>query len=328
MYDIHHIIGDGTSMGILITDFFLLYDKKEIMPLKTQYKDFTSWQNRMIETGEIQKQEEYWLNIYRESPPKFDFPTDYPRPGILTFAGDRYVFILEEGDSAAIKSLAAENGATLFMVLLAAFYVLLYKYSGQNDIVVGTGIMGRPHVDLMKNIGMFVNSLAIRNYPTGEKTCRQFLAEVKDSCVQAFANQDVQFEELVDHLNLERDPSRNPLFDVLLVVQNFEQEKLEDFRQGLLDNIPVTPYAHENKTSKFDLNLSVWERENDILFNLEYATALFKSSTIREIAANYLDIIRQVIYRRDIRLEEVTIAADLLEVKSTLSAVDKSEFNF
>jgi len=328
MYDIHHIIGDGTSMGILITDFLMLYDQEEIMPLKTQYKDFTSWQNRMIETGEIQKQEEYWLNIYRESPKKFDFPTDYPRPGSLSFEGDRYVFILEQGDSVAVKSLAAENGATLFMVLLAAFYVLLYKYSGQNDIVVGTGIMGRPHVDLMKNIGMFVNSLAIRNYPTGEKTCRQFLAEVKDSCVQAFANQDVQFEELVDHLNLERDPSRNPLFDILLVVQNFEQAKLEDFRQGLLDDIRVTPYAHENKTSKFDLNLSAWERDNDILFNLEYATALFKSSTIREIAANYLEIIRQVIYRRDIHLEEVTIAADLLEVKSTLSTVDKSEFIF
>jgi tyrocidine synthetase-3 len=328
LYDLHHIIGDGTSLGILIDDFLRLYTGKELSPLKVQYKDFTVWQSRVIESGEMKKQEEYWLTIFKVPPPKLDFPTDYPRPGSLSFAGNRYVFELEETDAAAVKALAVENGATLFMVSMAVFYVLLYKYCGQRDIIVGTGIMGRPHVDLMHNIGMFVNSLAIRNYPCGEKTFAEFLAEVKESCIQAFAHQDVQFEELVDRLNLERDPSRNPLFDVLLVVQNFEQAKLEQVHQSLLDNVRVTPYAQENKTCKFDLNLSVWERDKEILFHLEYATALFKPSTIREIAANYLEIIKQVIQRREIPLEEVAIANGLQEVNANLSPLDKSEFNF
>jgi tyrocidine synthetase-3 len=328
LYDIHHIIGDGTSMGILIADFVKLYDEQELPPLKVQYKDFACWQNHLLETGRFKEQEEYWLHIYAGEIPRLNFPTDFPRPEALDFAGNRYRFILNKEEARAIKSLGLEHGATLFMVLLAAFNVLLYKYTGQSDIIVGTGIMGRPHPDLQRCIGMFVNSLALRNRPRGEKTYLQFLREVKENCIEAFANQDIQFEELVDKLNIQRDPSRNPLFDVLLVVQNFEQAKPANIRASQLKDVKFAPYEHENRTAKFDLNLSVWEKGDKILFSLEYAAALFKPSTAREIANNLMGILRLVINEKEISLKDIDISNELLEVTSTISQTDRGEFNF
>ena len=323
LYDLHHIIGDGTSMGILIDDFVTFYDGKELPSITVQYKDFTAWQNHMIETQEIAKQEEYWLSVFQKEIPKLNFPTDYPRPENLTFKGDWYLFKLVGEEAGAIHSFAVENKATLFMILLAAFNALLYKYSGQNDIIVGTGIMGRPHTDLQHSIGMFVNSLAIRNYPSGEMTFLQFLSEVRENCICAFANQDVQFEELVDKLKLQRDNSRNPLFDVLLIVQNFEQAKFVD-----VINVKFSPYHHENKTSKFDLNLAVWEIGSDIHFRMEYSTALFKPETIIEIMANYIGILKQVVKKRDILIDNLSVSNDLVEAKLNISQKDKSQFTF
>jgi gramicidin S synthase 2/tyrocidine synthetase-3 len=328
MYDLHHIIGDGTSMGILIDDFAAFYNDRQLPPLHVQYKDFTAWQNQMIASGEFKKQEEYWLKVFENEIPKLNFPTDYPRPENLSFNGDRYSFKLIGEESESIYLMAVENKATLFMVMLAAFNALLYKYSGQKDIIVGTGIMGRHHDDLQRSIGMFVNSLAIRNYPAGEKTFRLFLSEVRENCIGAFANQDIQFEELVDKLKLQRDNSRNPLFDVLLVVQNFEQAKLVDFRESELADLKISPYYHENKTAKFDLNLAVFESGKDIYFRLEYCADLFRPETITEIAVNYLGVLKQIIKKWDILLDDLVIANDLLEVKPGISQLDKSEFTF
>ncbi|HLP60992.1 MAG TPA: condensation domain-containing protein, partial [Candidatus Deferrimicrobium sp.] len=328
MYDLHHIIGDGTSMGILIDDFAAFYNDRELPLLHVQYKDFTAWQNKMIASGEFKKQEEYWLKVLENEIPKLNFPTDYPRPENLSFNGDRYSFKLIAEESESIYLMAVENKATLFMVMLAAFNALLYKYSGQKDIIVGTGIMGRHHDDLQRSIGMFVNSLAIRNYPAGEKTFRRFLSEVRENCIGAFANQDIQFEELVDKLKLQRDNSRNPLFDVLLVVQNFEQAKLVDFRESELADLKISSYYHENKTAKFDLNLAVFESGKDIYFRLEYGADLFRPETITEIADNYLGILKQIIKKWDILLDDLIIANDLLEVKAGISQIDKSEFTF
>ena len=331
MYDLHHIIGDGTSMGILIDDFAAFYDGRKLPSLHVQYKDFTDWQNHMIAAGEFQKQEEYWLKVFEKEIPLLNFPTDYPRPENLSFKGDRYSFKLEGEDAESIYAMAVENKATLFMVMLAAFNALLYKYSGQDDIIVGTGIMGRHHADLLRSIGMFVNSLAIRNYPAGEKTFRRFLSEVRENCIGAFANQDIQFEELVDKLKLQRDNSRNPLFDVLLVVQNFQQAQLADSHESELVDLKISSYAHENKTAKFDLNLAVFESgesEKEIHFRLEYAADLFKPETITEIADNYLGILKQIIKKWDILLDDLMISNDLLEVKPGISSIDKSEFTF
>jgi iturin family lipopeptide synthetase A len=324
-FDMHHIISDGTSMGVLFDDLTKLYHSGSLaglVPLKIQYKDFSQWQNRLFETREIKEQEEYWLNLYADTGniPLLKLPTDYPRPEILGFAGDIYEFTLDPRDTSAFLRLTAACDVTLYMNLMAAFNVLLHKYSGQTDIIVGTGIMGRRHHDLDKIIGMFVNSLAMRNYPKADKTYLEFLAEVKENSIKAFENQDLQFEELVDKLGIERNPSRNPLFDVVFVVQNFQEPEI---KTGGTTFSPCKEY--ENKVSKFDMTLYAHEVSDHILFYLEYSTRLFKRSTIEKFAQRYIDIIEQVIEDKKIKFKDINISPDLVAVKPK---VTKSDFVF
>ena len=333
LFDIHHIVGDGTSTTILTNEFVRLYSGEELTPIRIQYKDFALWQNHLFETGEIKKQEKYWLDLYGYSEtdtgkaeiPLLNLPTDYPRPATFQFKGETYSFVLESGDTLIFKELCTETGTTLFMNLLAAFNVLLYKYSGQDDIIVGSGIMGRPHADLLDIIGMFVNSLPIRSRPVGEKTYLEFLQEVKENTIKAFENQDVQFEYLVDLLKVERNPSRNPLFDVLFVVQNFEKPKGK-----MKEGISFLPFGSKNTITKFDLTLFAFENERDnlIYFALEYATSLFKHSTAVEIAEHYIEIIRQVIENREMKLKEIKISHEVLIPESAEFLDIHKEFGF
>ncbi|HLP58355.1 MAG TPA: amino acid adenylation domain-containing protein [Candidatus Deferrimicrobium sp.] len=300
LYDFHHIISDGTSIGILTDDFQALYDGRELPPLKHQYKDFSAWQNNLFETGKIEKQAHYWLECFSGQIPVLNLPTDYPRPGSLNFEGKTIGARLEEETASALKRFCLESGTTLYMNLLAVLNVLLYKYTHQSDIVVGAAVMGRPHSDLRRLIGMFVNSLAMRNFPDGEKQYAVFLEEVKETCLNAFENQDVQFEWLVDRLKIKRDPSRNPLFDILLVVQNYEQATtFEGQGQYIPGELKFSAYPVENTTSKFDFNFSIWENGNTITFSLEYASKMYASSTARKILSNYLNILEQLIKNQD-----------------------------
>ena len=287
LFDLHHIICDGTSTAVLFKEFTRLYEGDRLPPLRLQYKDFTLWQNRMFLSGRIEEQEAYWLELFAGEIPTLNLPGDYPRPPIFDYEGDVVKFRLERDDTAAFRALTMESGATLYMNLMTAFNVLLYRYTGQDDIIVGSGIAGRQHPELHPIIGMFVNSLVLRNHPKDEKDYRGFLREVRDTCLEAFENQDLQFEELVERLNPERDPSRNPIFDALFVVQNFEQPRVE------LSRATFTPYEYEHNTSKFDLTLFAWEGEDEIYFDIEYYTRLFKHETIERMARHFVNILRQ-----------------------------------
>ncbi|UCH97968.1 MAG: amino acid adenylation domain-containing protein, partial [Candidatus Aminicenantes bacterium] len=204
--------------------------------------------------------------------------------------GDHYGFYFEASRALRLRQSCAGSDNTVFMHLLAAFNVLLHKYTGQDDIIVGSGILGRRHADMDHIIGLFVNTLALRNYPAPDKTFLEFLKEVKHTCINAFENQDLQLEELVRLLQLNRDASRHPLFDVCLVNQNFEQSKKE------IKGIKVEPYKEfENKTSKFDLTLFVHEGDNEIYFELEYYTGIFKRETITKLANHFLTLLERVI---------------------------------
>ncbi|UCH93517.1 MAG: non-ribosomal peptide synthetase, partial [Candidatus Aminicenantes bacterium] len=314
LFDTHHIISDGTSMTILTQEFIQLFSGSQLLPLKIQYKDFSIWQNNLFKSGEIKKQEEYWMNLYGDTDniPILNLPTDYPRQDIFNFEGAAYHFQLEPEDSSAFKELAKENGATLYMNLLAAFNVLLHKYTRQDDIIVGTGIAGRPHDDLKNIFGMFVNTLAIRNYPEGEKTYLEFLKEVKDNCVKAFENQDMQFEELVTRINLDRTAVKNPIFSVELNVHNYERPVPARPAVEKAGHSQVTHYGYENTTSKFDMILFATEVGEKISFMLEYSTALFKAETIEKMARRYIQIIKQVKENKTIKIKEIKISHDLL----------------
>ncbi|MCX6581966.1 MAG: amino acid adenylation domain-containing protein [Candidatus Aminicenantes bacterium] len=297
VFDMHHIIGDGSSMGIFFEEFSRLYnsgdpeiDVGQLSLQATRHRDFAQWQNRLLEGGKIKEQEDYWLNLYPDAAdiPRLELPVDFPRPGRFSFEGDHYRFSLTPEETRRFRQMIHRRGVTPYMGLLAAFIVLLYKYTGQNDMVVGTGIMGRRHAALENMIGMFVNTLAIRHFPLGEMAYDEFLGQVKDSSLKAFENQDVQFEALVERLNLARDPARNPLCDVLFVLQNFQPGELT------LENVQLTPYPLERKNSKFDVTLFAREKGESIHFTLEYRTALFKRETMERLAGHFVHALRQV----------------------------------
>lgn len=301
VYDMHHIIADGTSLGILVKEFVQLYSGQTLQDLKIQYKDFSSWQNNFLQSEDVKKQEEYWKNEFSGEIPVLNLATDYKRPAIQSFEGDRIYFEIEEELSDKLKKIACNAEATLYMVMLAAYNILLTRYSGQEEIVVGSPIAGRPHADLENIIGMFVNTLAIKNYPKGSKMFSEFLNEVKEKCLKAYENQDFQFEELVDRLDIKRDLSRNPLFDTMFVMQNIDIGKMET------DKLNFEPMEVQNSIAKFDLTFSAAENSSTISMSLEYCTKIFKRETAEKMAEHYLNILRQVTDTPDVKLSEIDI---------------------
>ncbi|MDQ1351194.1 MAG: tyrocidine synthetase, partial [Acidobacteriota bacterium] len=309
MLDVHHIVADGTSQTILKEDFMAAYNDKELKPLHIQYKDFSQWQNQLFADGLIKKQEDYWLQMYMGDIIRLNLHSDYKRPGVFTFEGDHRTFKLESDYALKFKTLGARYGATLYMNMLAALNVLFYKYTGQTDIIIGSGIAGRQHADIQNVVGMFVNTLAMRNYPNAEKHYDEFLQEVIGCSIKAFENQDVQFEELVEKLNLERDSSRNPLFDISMLVQNFRQAKGRLSLKILNENYQGNLY--KNKTTKFDLTFFITESEDDeIYITLEYYTAIFKKETIKRIMEHFKNVIQVVINNSSMALKDIDIISE------------------
>ncbi|WP_327195507.1 non-ribosomal peptide synthetase, partial [Paenibacillus alvei] len=289
LFDMHHIISDGTSMNILVQELTKLYAGEELAPLRLQYKDYALWQQGYRQSAAYRKMESYWLSQFAGELPVLSLPTDAPRPVVRSFEGDRVEFELDSMLAEAVRGLARENGATVYMVLLAAYSALLGRLSGQEEVIVGTSIAGRSHADLQGMLGMFVNTLALRMNPSGEKSFSAYLQEVKQTALGALEHGDYPFEELVEQVVKQRDMSRNPLFDAMLVLQNTEQAELE------LAGLEWTPYPIESGAAKFDLTLSVSEHEQGMRCTLEYASKLFERTTIERWAGHFTELLRQAI---------------------------------
>ncbi|MGG3032013.1 surfactin non-ribosomal peptide synthetase SrfAA, partial [Bacillus stercoris] len=274
LFDMHHIISDGASVGVLIEELSKLYDGEDLEPLRIQYKDYAVWQQQFIQSELYKKQEEHWLKELDGELPVLTLPTDYSRPAVQTFEGDRIAFSLEAGKADALRRLAKETDSTLYMVLLASYSAFLSKLSGQDDIIVGSPVAGRSQADVSRVIGMFVNTLALRTYPKGEKTFADYLNEVKETALSAFDAQDYPLEDLIGNVQVQRDTSRNPLFDAVFSMQNANIKDLT------MKGIQLEPHPFERKTAKFDLTLTADETDGGLTFVLEYNTALFKQETI------------------------------------------------
>ncbi|MFC2145725.1 amino acid adenylation domain-containing protein [Acidobacteriota bacterium] len=298
MVDMHHIICDGVSHNLMIKDCTAAYEDKEPAGLNIQSKDYSQWQNREAVKQRMALQEEYWIKRFEGEVPVLYLPTDYPRPLEQSFEGKTAYFEISAEEIRRIKRLASTGGATLYMKLLAIFYIWLFKLTGQEDIVVGTPVAGRRHWDMENIIGMFVNTLPMRNSPTTNKTFEQLLKEVKENTINDFENQDYPFEELVDKVNVNRDLSRNPIFDVVFVLQNLEPQRRH----------PVFKYYNfERGVSKFDLTLDVYETKENLFFKFEYCTKLFKQETIKRFG-NYLKkIVAAIIENPGIPLGNIEI---------------------
>jgi phthiocerol/phenolphthiocerol synthesis type-I polyketide synthase E len=316
LFDIHHIICDASAYAVLIKELVRLYNGEELPPLRVQYRDFSQWQNQLPGSGRIAGQSGYWLKTFSDGVPALNFPTDYPRPKSLEFKGSFLEFHLPEEEALRFLEINGSEGVTLFMSLLAVLNIVLSRYTGKSDIVIGSTSAGRPHHDLREMIGMFVNMLPLRNFPRPHMSFREFLQEVKTSTLQVFENQDVQFEMLVKLLNLEITASRNPLFDICINVENYEHPALE--APGLLFKF----YQHRYRNAKFDMLLWARRLEKGIQFMLEYSTELFKLSTAEAFLNHFIEIIRQVIENKDTRLSDIHISQRLLTPESHVPEID------
>jgi acyl transferase domain-containing protein/acyl carrier protein len=301
MADMHHIIADGISLEILKGDFMSLYGAEELSVLHLQYRDFSEWQNRDKEKEEARRREAFWLEEFEGEIPVLNLPADYQRPELQDFKGKVTAFEINIEQLKAIQALARAGEATLYMVLLSIFNILLAKLDGREDIVLGTPTAGRRHPELQPVIGMFANTLALRNYPRGEMRYREFLARVRKRTLQALENQDYPFEDLVEKAAVRRDPSRNPIFDVMFVMQNMERKGME------IQGLKLKPYNFEYSAVKFDLTLTGVEFETGLLLTLEYRTSLFKEATIEKFIRYFKIILEKVLENSEIKLKEIEI---------------------
>ena len=304
LYDMHHIVSDGTSIAILREEFSELYNGLELEPLKLKYADYAVWKNNLLQTEEVRKQERYWLERFKGELPVLDLPTDYSRPPLQSFAGDVFLFRIDSKLTSVLQELASKWEGTLFMLLLSAFNILLSKHSGKDDIIVGTPIAGRHHADLERLVGVFINTLAMRNSPDSALTFKEFFDTVKENSFKAYENQDYQFEDLVNKLEIERDLSRNPLFDVMFILQNM------DTRIQGAQEISSNPFESINKTSKFDLTLYAFEAGGRLNFAFEYSVALFTQETITRFARHFENILKTLAENENIALSEINILSD------------------
>lgn len=302
MMDTHHIISDGASEGILINDFLSLYAGGELSELKLQYKDYVMWQNSPVQQERIKKQEVYWVKQFSGNLPTFNLPADFA-PQKRSFGGDTVSIYVVKEDTQRFRKITKEHNSTLFMTLLAVYNIFLQKISGQDDIIVGVPIEGRKHADLDKIVGMFVNTLPLRNQPRNDKTYSEFLQEIKSNTLKAFENQDYQFEDLVSRLQIPRS-ERNPLFDAVFILQN----QMISFTNEALHHINKFEYRKiSSEFSKFDLVLETIEEEEVIRLNLQYSTDLFRRTTIEDMGTSILKIVTQITENPDIRIADIKL---------------------
>lgn len=304
LFDMHHIISDGITMDIFLKELDRLYRGEDLRELRIQYKDFSEWQNKMLKSDFIKNQEEYWLNSFSGEIPVLNLPTDYPRPSKQSYEGAVLNFRVGKQLAKNIKRLAMETNSTLYMVLLAAYNILLSKYSGQEDILVGTPVAGRRHTDLENVIGIFVNTLAMRNHPESNMTFNEFLRSVRENTLRAFENQDYQFEELVGKLKIKRDLSRNPLFDTLFILQKLDVSEIK------IGDLNIVSKKLQNRISKFDLTFEAVEKHEDIYFSIEYCTKLFNRATIVRMSKHFRNILKMVAHNPGKKLLEIDMLSE------------------
>ena len=303
----HHIVSDGWSVGVFTREMSTLYQafstgKPSPLPeLPIQYADFAVWQREWLQGEVLDTQLSYWKQQLEGAPPVLELPTDYPRPAIETFRGGKISTEIPKSLTEALKAMSRREGATLFMTLMAGFQTLLYRYTGQEDVVVGSPIANRNRTEIEGLIGFFVNELVLRADLSGNPSFRELLSRVREAALGAYAHQDLPFEKLVKELQPQRDISRNPLFQVALVNQNAPSERLD------LPGLKVTPVEVDTDTAKFDLSLHLWEEADGLKGRWEYGADLFDAATIVRMAGHYNNLLEAVVRDPDQRLSELPI---------------------
>jgi amino acid adenylation domain-containing protein len=302
----HHIVSDGWSQGVFNRELMILYEayreqrENPLKPLAVQYADFALWQREWLETGALEKGLEYWKQQLAGIPERLELPTDRLRPAVRTFAAEVCRVSLSAEVMGALKQQSHEQQATLYMTLLAGLGVLLSRYSGQDDIVVGTPIANRQEAQLEEMIGFFVNSLVMRIRPRGDMSVREFLRDVRKTALQAYAHQDVPFERLVQELSPQRTLNRTPLFEVWFVhTAHWEPQRL----QGL----EVEPIRTNDVVARFDLEVHVWENAEGLTLNWVYNRDLYDRWRMEQMVRHYQRVLEAMAGDPDKRLRDIDV---------------------
>ncbi|MEH2221001.1 MAG: amino acid adenylation domain-containing protein [Nostoc sp.] len=306
----HHIITDGWSMGIFFKELEVLYhaftkgQPNPLPELTIQYADFAFWQRKWL-TKEVQeKQLEYWKQQLAGAPPLLELPTDYPRSPIQTFSGATKRFQLEEHLTSQLATLSQKSGVTLFMTLLAAFAIFLHRYTGQDDICIGSPFANRNRQEVNPLIGCFVNTLVLRTQIEDNPSFSQFLQQVRSVVWDGHAHQDIPFEQVVEALQPKRSLGYNPLFQVMFVLENFSLDTLE------LPSISLTPEMVERGTAQFDLSLSIWETKKGLIESWEYNSDLFEADTIARMTGHFQTLLETIVTDPNQRVGELPLLTE------------------
>jgi iturin family lipopeptide synthetase A len=319
LFDSHHIVLDGLSTNILVQEFTQLYQGKTLPPALKQYKDYGLWQQTQFETDKFVQQEAYWVTKFSDTIPVIDLPTDYPRPINRSSNGSVVYSVLSQEQTQSLKSFARQTGVTLNMLLLGIYNVWLHRLTGQEDMIVGSPVSGRP-AGFEHSLGMFANTIAMRNQPKKDLLFQDFLHQVKLNAVHDYDHQDYLFENLVDKLNLPRDLSRNTLYDVMCTYERADERVFK------ITGLVFTPYRVDLETAKFDLVLDITEQQEELHLALIYSTDIFKPETIERWLGYFEKITQEIVKNPQQRVGEINILSStekqrlLVELNNT--AVD------
>ena len=306
---LHHIISDGWSMGVLLREALALYaayargEENPLAPLSIQYRDFAAWQHAQAESERVRAQAHYWQAQLGGDLPVLELPADHPRPAAKSFRGGSVPFVLDGELTTRLHALGGPHGTSLFMTLLASVYALLYRYSGQTDVVLGAPISGRDHADVEGQVGLFVNMLALRTRLEPEASFGQLLDRVKAQTLAAYAHAEYPFDRVVQDLRLDPAPDRSPLFDVVVQMQDPQQSVLP--QDPLAGGVQLAPYPSAHHASKFDLTFNFLEAGGEIQADLEYSTDLFGAGTAKSLAAELAELLRLVVRSPHLSLKEL-----------------------
>ncbi len=298
----HHIVSDGWSMAVFFSEYGTLYEaycqgrRSPLPELPLQYADYAVWQRQWLQGAVIDEQLNYWKQQLAGMPELLELPTDHPRPPVQSFRGGWQAFVLGAKVSRRLRELSQQQGATLFMTLLSAWQILLLRYSGREDIVVGTPIAGRNREETEKLIGFFVNTMVLRSRLQRHWSFREVLEHVREVCLGAYAHQDLPFEKLVEELQPERNLSHNPLFQITFVLQNMPTTMPQTGPGNPGETAPAGSFTPDfgTSTAKFDLTLSVIESGDYLTMGLEYSTDLFEAATISRLAQHFQTLLEGI----------------------------------
>ncbi|MBD2559795.1 MULTISPECIES: non-ribosomal peptide synthetase [Nostoc] len=307
----HHIISDGWSIGVVVSELATLYEAfcigqlSPLAELPIQYADFAAWQRQWLQGDVLEAQLTYWQQQLANAPALLSLPTDRPRPAVQTFQGASQSFVLSVELIAALNLLSQEAGVTLFMTLLAAFDTLLYRYTGTEDILVGSPIANRNRSELAGLIGFFVNTLVFRADISGNPSFRELLGRVQKTAMDAYAHQDLPFEMLVEALHPQRNLSHTPVFQVMFVLQNAPMPKME------LPGLTLSPLAVESLTAKFDLTLTMENTPNGFVGSWEYNTDIFDATTIERMTGHFQTLLAGIVANPKVPVSQLPLLTEI-----------------